>query len=672
MKQLMAAFVILIGLLWPGSAGAEMVPAIVSVAGGGNHSIAVLEDGSVWNWGWNISGQLGNGTTLDQISPVQAGGLSDVVAVSAGFDHNLALKSDGTVWAWGGNGGGKLGDGTETDRKTPVQVSGLTGVVAVSAGANHSLALKEDGTVWGWGWNDVGQLGNGTSGFENVRLLPVPVLGLSGVMAISAGYEHSLAVKSDGTVWAWGSNANGQLGDDSGIQRNYPVQAHGLSEVLAVAAGGFHSLALKSDGSVWSWGSNLVSQLGDGTNVQKYTPVRVTGVSDVKAIAAGNNHNLVLTKSGAVWTWGHNLYNQLADGTTANRNIPYWVSQMEAVAVAAGGGHSLVLRSDGSIWSWGYNWYGQLGDGTDNNQKSTPGQVQNLGRVLLPGPAAAALQADQTGLACGQLVTFTAASRGFLKPVYDFWLQEPTEGSWSHLQSYSTSNQASFTQEVPGNYSVVVFAKGQADPNSRAVASEPVAVTFTGPGVSGLVVTGPNGAQPVGSDALFTAAAIDEGGTPLYQFWLHDSSGWRVVQNYSPTNTYALNNLQPGSYVIAVYALDQLDIAAGNWTAAYYQVFILNVGSILQLTAPASVGVGGQVDLQASAYGIIGAEYQYWYQSPDGGWHQSGSYSSSGNYSFTATDAGTYRVVAYAKDHYAPATDQFAVTAVKEIFCTYL
>ena len=196
-----------------------------------------------------------------------------------------------------------------------------------------------------------------------------------------------------------------------------------------------------------------------------------------------------------------------------------------------------------------------------------------------------------------------------------------------------------------------------------------ITVIFTKNDVSGLIVTGPSGTQPVGSDATFTATATDEGGNPFYQFWLHNNSGWQIVRDYSTSNNYTLNDLQPGSYVIAVYALDQQDVTAGNWGKAYSQVFILNVGSSLQLSAPANVAVGSQINLQAVDSGIIGCEYQYWYQRPDGVWHQSGAYSTSGQYTFTADQAGTYKVVAYAKDHYAPATEQFAVMDSRLVEC---
>jgi len=190
------------------------------VRAGGLHSLALKADGSVWAWGRNYSGQLGDGSTRDRNSPGQVSGLTGVTAIASGPDgsHNLALKTDGTVWAWGENGNGQLGDGSTTDRTTPIQVGGLTGVTAIAAGGAHSLALTGDGSVWAWGRNTDGQLGDGTT---TERRTPVQVGSLGGVAAIAVGGYHSLASKSDGTLWAWGNNLYGSLGDGSDHQADF-------------------------------------------------------------------------------------------------------------------------------------------------------------------------------------------------------------------------------------------------------------------------------------------------------------------------------------------------------------------------------------------------------------------------------------------------------------------
>jgi alpha-tubulin suppressor-like RCC1 family protein len=299
---------------------------------------------SVSAWGYNWFGQLGDGTTFNRDTPVQVQNLSGVAAVAGSSVHSLALKSDGTVWAWGYNGVGQLGDGTTFNRDTPVQVQNLSGVTAVAGGGGHSLALKSDGTVWAWGYNRNGQLGDGTT-FN--RDTPVRVQNLSGVTAVAGGASHSLALESNGTVWAWGDNAFGELGDGTHTDQVTPVWVQNLwfgFSVTAVAGSSVHSLALKSDGTVWAWGSNNYGELGDGTTFNRDTPVQVQNLSGVTAVAGGASHSLALKSDGTVWAWGDNQQGQLGDGTTFNRHTPVPVQNLRRVTgVAAGDGHSLAV-----------------------------------------------------------------------------------------------------------------------------------------------------------------------------------------------------------------------------------------------------------------------------------------------------------------------------------------
>ncbi|WP_233612067.1 Ig-like domain-containing protein [Corallococcus sp. AB045] len=345
------------------------------LAAGQFHTLALKQDGTVWAWGNNGEGQLGDGTTTDRLTPVQVPGLTGVAALAAGLSHSLALKQDGTVWAWGHNGHGQLGDGTTIRRLTPVQVPGLTGITALAGGGSHSLALKQDGSVWAWGFNSQGQLGDGT---VTHRLTPGQVPGLTGVAVLAAGTYHSLALKQDGTAWAWAINGNGQLGDGTTTQRLAPVQVPSLTGVADLAANNHHTLAVKQDGTVWAWGYNNNGHLGDGTTTQRLTPVQVAGLAGVADLAAGNHHSLAVKQDDTVWAWGNNSYGQLGDGTTIQRLTPVQVAALAGVAdLAAGNHHSLAVKQDGTVWAWGNNSYGQLGDGTTTN-RLTPVRVPSL------------------------------------------------------------------------------------------------------------------------------------------------------------------------------------------------------------------------------------------------------------------------------------------------------
>ncbi|MBI2345371.1 MAG: Ig-like domain-containing protein [Deltaproteobacteria bacterium] len=350
-----------------------------AIAGGGGHTVVAATDGTVWTWGFNSNGQLGDGATTDRNTPVRVSNLGSVQSVGAGNLFSLAVRSDGTVWSWGANNTNQLGDGTTTDRTTPVQVSNLASITAVAAGLNHALALLSDGTIRAWGFNGNGRLGDGTT---TDRATSIQVSSLTNITAIECGGSHSLALRNDGTVWAWGLNASGQLGDGSITQRTTPVQVSNLTGAIAIAAGLNNSVALKSDGTVWAWGTNTNNQLGDGTATQRTTPVQVSGLTGVTAIAVGDNFGLAYKADGTVWGWGYNSSGQLGDGTRTNRAIPVRSASVPAVTnIIAGGSHALAIKTDRSIIAWGYNFYGQLGDGSATYAAYRPNAVRNLSAV---------------------------------------------------------------------------------------------------------------------------------------------------------------------------------------------------------------------------------------------------------------------------------------------------
>lgn len=344
------------------------------IVAGAFHTLALKEDSTVWAWGNNYFGNLGNGTNKDSHTPIQVKGLNDVVAI---FDRNqgvdsLALRRDGTVWFWGNNYWGKHFE--SQDSNIPIQVEGLNGVTFITTGLYHLLALKEDGIIWGLGSNIYGQLGIDIS-WPSYYDRPVQVEGLNNVVSIDVyHHETSLAVKEDGTVWGWGYNGSGILGDErrngssNSLGLAIPVKIEGLSDVVSISSGDSYVAVLKGNGTVWAWGSNASGVLGDGTNNDSNTPVQVKGLNNVAAISASNTYVVALKRDGTVWTWGSNGFNFLGDGTNNDSNIPVQVNGLtNVVAISAGDRHAVALKNDGTVWAWGYNGEGQLGDGTTNS-----------------------------------------------------------------------------------------------------------------------------------------------------------------------------------------------------------------------------------------------------------------------------------------------------------------
>jgi alpha-tubulin suppressor-like RCC1 family protein len=331
-----------------------------------------------WAWGNNSHGELGNGTVTRYggiPTPGHVLGLSGVASLAGGSNFSLALTSSGNVWAWGDSGWGQLGQGGYDSSTTPVRVPGLRRVRAIAAGSLHALALKANGTVWAWGFDYFGQVGNGTSG-GNV-LSPVRVVGLSNIVAIAAGAggDTSYALRSDGTVWAWGYDGLGQLGNGTSDESPHstPVEVSHLSGVTAIGAGTWHALAVRTDGTVVAWGSNQDRQLGAKTSTTcstydypcSTTPVEVRGLSGVTRVAGGGAFSLALAQDRSVWGWGANDYGQLATGSAGSDvPAPTKARLVSVRAIAAGGEHTVALAADGTVWSAGRNGLGQLGDGT--------------------------------------------------------------------------------------------------------------------------------------------------------------------------------------------------------------------------------------------------------------------------------------------------------------------
>lgn len=393
---------------------------------GAFHSMALLTDGSVWTWGGNAYGQLGDGTQTQSLFPVHVtGALADSVA--AGYYHSAMIGQDGSVWSWGQNVYGALGNGTFSPLSAvPVQAIGVSAIEALSAGSDFSVAISQAGSAQAWGYNYEGELGDGSINTlpQHGVASPVSVVLPFGVslLDVSGKYQHSVALDSAGNVWTWGWNYYKQLGDESrGTVSAIPAQVPGLSGIAGVGAGAQHSVVLTSGGQVYAWGTNQHGQLGDGTyglnspSASTAVPQLVGGLSNVVAVASGLYHNLALRADGTVWAWGRNYYGQCGIGSRTlvepyGLVSPQQVSGLtNVVAISAGFEHSLALKADGTAWAWGRNANGQVGDGSTTDVYA-PVQVAWIANAGVP-QASAIVCPDPVELPCGSgasLVTLTA------------------------------------------------------------------------------------------------------------------------------------------------------------------------------------------------------------------------------------------------------------------------
>ncbi len=362
------------GQLGDGTSGLYLAPVTVSglssgvnaISAGDSHTCVLTSGGGLKCWGGNNVGQLGNGSNTPSNLPLDVSGLtSGASAVTAGTSHTCALVSGGGVKCWGYNVSGQLGNGNNTTSKVPVTVTGLTsGVTKVSAGGEHSCAITNTGGVKCWGLNDNGQLGNGNNSNSNT---PVDVSSLpSTASSVAVGYLHSCALTTTGGVYCWGDNATGQLGTGNTNDSNAPVAVTGLSSgVTAISVGWDHSCAIVSGGGVKCWGKNYSGQLGFSTGGTQNAPVDVANLSSgATSLDGGAAHTCAIVNGGAI-CWGSNTDGQLGDGTANSTHIPVNVSGLTSgvLNITAGGGHSCAVFSPSEAKCWGSSDDGEIGTG---------------------------------------------------------------------------------------------------------------------------------------------------------------------------------------------------------------------------------------------------------------------------------------------------------------------
>jgi alpha-tubulin suppressor-like RCC1 family protein len=284
----------------------------------------IFRQPALWTWGYNYYGQLGVNNTTDRLTPVTTllGG-NNWKSIAGGFYHTIALKTDGSLWTWGYNYYGQLGVNNTTSRSTPVTtLLGGTNWKSIAGGSYHTVALKTDGSLWTWGFNIYGQLGvNDTI----TRSTPVTtLLGGNNWKSIACGGYHTVALKTDGSLWTWGNNSSGQLGVNDTITRSTPVTTLlGGNNWKSIACGGYHTVALKTDGSLWTWGNNSSGQLGVNNTTSRSTPVTtLLGGNNWKSIAGGSFHTIALKTDGSLWTWGENFFGQLGINSITYKSTP--------------------------------------------------------------------------------------------------------------------------------------------------------------------------------------------------------------------------------------------------------------------------------------------------------------------------------------------------------------
>lgn len=434
------------------------------IDGSNFRSIAVKQDGTVWTWGVDAGDFINNTTSTSTKTPEPVPGLTNVVEVEDGYMHTVALKADGTIWSWGYNSSAQFGNGGYTNSATPVQVSNVTGlptnIIDVATGASHTLALTSTGEVWIWGSGYSGELGLGSNTKSTAYPQKIPTL--SGIVQIDAKNGTSYAIKNDGTVWTWGANDYGQIGNGNSTDQFTPYQVPGFSGAAKLSAGYNFVTVLKTNGTVWGWGEAQSYQLGNGAKpTYQYTPVQASGISGVIDLDAGSSHVLALKSDGTVWTWG-----QAYDGLAGNYTYTTWnmtpasVPITGVVAVATGDRTSLAVKSDGSIWAWGQvSEY----DSTNKNYVMADHPVMidfsMLPDTTPPVPA-----------------TFTASTTALTNQNVSVTINYPTDGTVKEYKIGATGTWMTYSAPVVMSANDTVYARSK-DAAGNVSAESSYAVT---------------------------------------------------------------------------------------------------------------------------------------------------------------------------------------------------
>ncbi|NQW60229.1 hypothetical protein HQ459_05540 [bacterium] len=586
----------------PQPANAAAMNGFTQVSAGTSFTCALKSDGTVWCWGLNTSGQLGDGTTTLRSRPVQVTGLSGITSVESSSDYSCALKSDGTVWCWGNNGFGQLGNGTTTTANTPVQVSSLTGVTQIATGYGHVCAVKSDGAVMCWGWNVMMNLGTGTTTSSSTPVTPTL---LTSATQVTAGAYGGCALLTDATVRCWGAGGSGQLGNGgTTYQTSTKTQPSLLTGVSQLSnAKGQHTCAIMPDKTIKCWGYNDHGQVGNNASANQLTPTLITTIADVVNVSSSNHTTCAVKTDGAAWCWGWGGWNQLGNGSTTDNFVPTEVPNVSGASqISAGYTHTCVVLSDTTIKCWGKNDKSELGDGTSTN-RATAVSVQAPPTTLNTPTSVVASATTLTEKSIDVSWDASTGASSYTVKIYDA-AGSSVLGTKASVTGTSTTITASTYSAIANNtaYKITVTAIGDAGVNYNNSAESAQASVTTNP--PNLVISTPSSGLSGTANVAYSLTVAGSGGIAPLTYAL---TGTLVAGLNFNTSTGVISGTPnvSGSQIFSVTMTDSrpVSVSTSNFTITIASV--TTTVSIALADATPTYGVTNRITATTSQAGTV-------------------------------------------------------------------